>query len=290
MTLLNKLYPLALMGAALLVGCSSTPTDEDPEGVGNKHWKLDAPPNKTLELDDFEHEWTDLDRDPQGRKDSYQVALWATERHNMAMRCLRSEPPARIQAARILNEVLERVPESSKDRYQLAVLRFREAAYWYRAADAVAWHMDMIRTYRRTAPPDKKGRELSEKEVEEALERGRPVLKEANERLKLRASESLKHFERYQQMRPDDKRILDVVWKLHFYLQNYDLALRWLDHLMAEFDRQGVPRTEPQLKDYEYIKERLQTYLANLRIQGTGKEGTPLPWTDKKLRGRIGSN
>lgn len=266
----------------VLAGCTSNGEQDDKK---DQIWLINPPKEAKLEIDDFKYEWNDIDKDRQGRRNPYQVARWVTERHDAVEACLRNSPPATTQAIALMEQILQRRPDASKDRYLLARVRFGLAAYWFKAADVVAYNMDWIAKYKKLKP---NSQDLDDEQVEKVLKAAEPWLKDANEKLRTNAKESLRHFGLYRRRRPDDKRVLDFLWKLHFYLQDYERALRWLKYLLSELDAQGVPEQDPLRKDYVHIRDRLTDYMVNLKIEGVGKGdrlgASVLPWKDKRSR------
>lgn len=268
------------LGALVLVGCGGKEEDDDPNAV-TVHLK--PPPNQTVEEVEFENDWDDLDRDKQGRVNAYQKALWVTERYDAAVRLLRLDTPARVQAGQILENLLRRAPQASRARLLLAQLRFSEAAFWFQSTDAWAYQIDWLR-YKRT---DKDGTEMKPEDIEEAIRKAEPYVAEGNVKIRESASASLRHFMRYRAMRPDDRQISDYVWKLNFFLQNYSAALEWLDVVLRGWDREEVSSDDPLRKDYEKIRQDIDSYLANLELardDANRRPGSPLPWQNEKLR------
>jgi len=286
---LRALLPVLL--SAALTGCGST-----PDGPGGRSDAGDSdritvqikePPNQTLALEPFKIDWSDIEIDDKGERDSYEVARWATERHNAVMRCLNLQPPARVQALQILEDLLSKVPNSSRDRFLLGRTRFTEAAYWFQAADAVAYNTSWVQNMKQT-PPSAGSRSLTDEEVEELVAGYKPWLEYANRRLRETSGEAIKHFTLYRELRPDDKSILEFVWRLFFYQQQYDNALKWLEYLLGEMDAAEVPAEEPRRREYALIRERLRDYLVNLTLDEVDRPKDParslLPWDDADAR------
>ncbi|MGE0713765.1 MAG: hypothetical protein AB7N76_11595 [Planctomycetota bacterium] len=277
----------ALVCAALLVGCTSQDT---PEGEQTKVTTYLKPlPNQTVEPFEFSCEWEDLPRNDKGIVNAVELAKWVTERFDKAQFLLRLEPPARVQAGELLEHILKRAPDASRPRLLLAQLRFADAAWWFLSTDAWAYQIDWL-LYYKTAPEDPKGengRRLTKEELDEAIKRAEPYVKEGNEKIRAAATVSLAHFLRYRAQRPDDKSVVDYLWKLYFYLQRYEEALEWLEYLLAEFDRQEVPESDPLRKKYEVTRTLIHEYMAKLELAKDDlrrQQASPLPWRDKQLR------
>src|SRR5690606_15726352 len=109
-------------------------------------------------------EWSDIERSSRGELDPEQVAAWVVERRNAVQRCLRSEPQAVGQAMELLEQILSRVSDSSRDRYLLAQCVFAEAAYWFQLADSFAWEINRLQLDRTAHESDGGGR-LTDEEV-----------------------------------------------------------------------------------------------------------------------------
>ncbi|RMG06299.1 MAG: hypothetical protein D6731_26180 [Planctomycetota bacterium] len=255
----------ALLASGALAGCASSGAGGTaPAPHPNRITvNVGGRPTQHLDLDPFELEWDDIEVDDTGERSATQVARWVRMRHDAALRCLRADPPDYEQAGELLQEILRRVPDSSRDRSLLAQLFFADAAYWWRTADAVAWEMERV-ALESTAAPN--GPPLTDEEVKQLLSEYQPYRDRANENVRKAARESLKHFELYRRLRPDDKSVLDFVWKLHFFLQDYELALRWLDYVLREMDTAGVPPQEPLRVDYETIRKDIANYLAERKL------------------------
>lgn len=267
------LLTLALCG---LCGCASSGDEPRPEATEITVY-LEPPPNVVVEVRDFEWDWEDLDRDDQGRVNAYDKARWVTERHNEALRLINMEPiPARIQGKEILEEILRRDPGITRSRFVLARILFLEAAYWYRLVDHWGYYMTWLIVKR--FPPENPERTLSDEELEEALTKVRPKVEEGNRFLRTSAEAALRHFTRYSGSRPDDQQIIDYVWKLNLYLQNYREALGALQYLLAEWEAQDMSSKDPARIKYMEIRDRLENYLAEVEIEGTRAGRDPLEW------------
>lgn len=257
--------------AALLTlgGCESTPEtppvdpNAGPRAVIN--WKHEP----VIETD-FQIEWDDIEKNSRGQRDTEQVAMWVTERRNAVDACLRAEPiPATHQAVGLLEQILARVPDSSRDRFMLAQCTFAEAAHWYRLADGEAWEMNRLET-ERTAPREQGGGALTDEEVKAQISEIRKDFDLLLDELNRTASRSLTLFTTYRQVRPDDKRVYDYVWKLYFFLQNFPEALRWLDYVLAEMDSAGVPPEEPLRQDYRMLRKEILDRMMDAQTTGGG--------------------
>ncbi len=271
-----------LLPALALLGCGSSGEEPEPETPSDKvEVKLTGPREQRLDFDEFEYEWADLDSDARGRKDSYDVARWVTERHNAALRCLQAEPPAITQAVDLLEEILRRVPDSSKVRFLAAQTQFSLAAYWFRAADAIHYDMAWV-DYKHELPPSKGGAPLTEEEIDEFFASAEPQFQAALERLHGHARQSLGHYLRYRTQRPDDKSIADKLWRLYFFLQDYTRSLDWLNYVLAEMDVAEMPEEEPLRREYTQIRRMIQRHLAEASLQREGQppRGGVFPWME----------
>lgn len=239
-----------------LTGCESAPEHRPADPNAGPVAMLDYAHEPIIETD-FKFEWDDIDKDSRGMRDTEEVAMWVTERRNAVDACLRAEPvPAMHQAVGLLEQILARVPDSSRDRFKLGQCTFAEAAHWFRLADGESWEMNRLET-QRTAPAEDGGAALTDDEVKARIAEIRKVFDLLLDRLNQTASRSLNLFTIYRQARPDDKRVFDYVWKLYFYLQNFPEALRWLDFVLAEMDSAGVPREEPLRQDYLMLRKEI---------------------------------
>ena len=262
-----------------LLGCSSS--GDKPAEVTEVTVYLTAPPNATVEVKDFKWEWEDLERDDRGVVSAYEKALWVTERHNEALRLINLEPvPARIQAKAILEDLLIHDPTITRSRFVIARILFLEAADWFRAVDHWGYYMTWL-IEKRFAPEDPE-RTLSDAELDEALAKVRPKVKEGNRYVKAAGEAALSHFTRYRGQRPDDDQIVDYVWKLNLYLQNYRESLRWLEYLLASWDQRDIDAKDPARIEYEHIHADLERYLAEVEIEGRRGSHDPLPWRAKE--------
>jgi hypothetical protein len=239
-----------------LTGCESTPDTPPPPPPTGRMAMLDWSHEPVVETD-FQIEWDEIEKNDRGVRDTEQVAMWVTERRNAVDLCLRAEPvPAVHQAVGLLEQILARVPDSSRDRFMLGQCTFAESAHWYRLADGEAWEMNRLET-ERTAPREEGGGALTPEEVKARVADIREVFDLLLDRLNQTASRSLTLFTTYRQSRPDDKRVYDYVWKLYFFLQNFPEALRWLDFVLAEMDSAGVPAEEPLRQDYLMLRKEI---------------------------------
>jgi len=255
--------------ALALAGCNGAETDPD---AGPDVIEYEPPPRPMSRIElDYEWEWEDIDRLDNGERDPEEVAMWVAERNRTVQRCLNQEPPALYQAIEVLKEILARVPSSSRDRGLLAQCYFADAAYWFKVADNIAWEMDRLLA-ERTLPNWEGGARLTDAEVEKLVSDYRAFLEKANRNLEIASRNSLRAFTRYAQARPDDKGVYDFVWKLHFYLQNYDESLRWLNLVIHEMDLAEVPDQEPLRQRYTDIRDQMVDYLADRRIEGAEAE------------------
>jgi hypothetical protein len=264
-------HAIYVVCAALLAltGCESTPEKQpvDPNAGPRAVISWDHEP--VIETD-FQHEWDEIDKNDRGVRDTEQVAMWVTERRNAVDLCLRAEPvPAVHQAVGLLEQILARVPDSSRDRFMLAQCTFAEAAHWYRLADGEAWEMNRLET-ERTAPREQGGGALTDEEVKAQIATIRVDFDLLLDELNKTASRSLTLFTTYRQVRPDDKRVYDYVWKLYFFLQNFPEALRWLDFVLAEMDSAGVPREEPLRQDYQMLRKEILDRMMDAQTTGGG--------------------
>jgi hypothetical protein len=269
---------MVFVGLSLL-GCSSN--GDGPKEVTEVTVHLTPPPNATVEVRDFHHEWGDLARDDKGMISAYEKALWVTERHNEALRLINLEPiPARVQAKAILEEVLKHDPTITKSRFVIARILFLEAAYWFRAVDHWGYYMTWL--IEKRFAPEEPDRTLSDAELDEALAKARPKVKEGNRFVKEAGEASLRHFTRYRGQRPDDNQIVDYVWKLNLYLQNYRESLQWLEYLLASWEQRDISARDPARLEYEQIRADLERYLAEVEIEGSKGAHDPLPWRAKE--------
>ncbi|MBL4844870.1 MAG: hypothetical protein JKY65_05025 [Planctomycetes bacterium] len=262
-----------------LAGCSSTA--DGPGEVTEVTVYLTPPANATVDVRDFENEWADLARDSRGIVSAYEKALWVTERHNEALRLINLEPiPARIQAKTILQELLRHDPTISKSRFVIARILFLEAAYWFRAVDHWGYYMTWM--IEKGFAPETPDHTLTKAELTEVLEKVRPKIAEGNRFVKQSAEAALRHFSRYRGQRPDDDQIVDYVWKLNLYLQNYRKSLQWLEYLLASWEQRDISAKDPARIEYEQIRADLERYLAEVEIEGSRAAGDPLPWRAKE--------
>ncbi|MEZ6189248.1 MAG: hypothetical protein R3F62_30130 [Planctomycetota bacterium] len=262
---------LALAALALCVlGCQSTPEQPDrptysgPYGLDNR---IDV---------EFDQTWEEIEVTRTGEKDATQKAFFVTQRRNAALRCIKADPPCLLQAIEILDDILSHVPDASEPQLLMARTQFQIAAYWFKVADVIAWNMQYI-DYNRKTPEDEYGRqvELSDDEVEGLVADYKPWLDRANQGIRRAAEASIKHFTIYQRLHPEDLAIHEYVWRLHFFLQNYQEALTWLKAVLARMDRQEVEPEDPIRVKHEQIRQAIEDYLANLRL--TGESGALKP-------------
>lgn len=266
-------WPGALLLAGL-AGCGSTDGTSEPEAPDKVTVSLHGPPEQTLELEDFEFDWEDLPVDDRGNKSAYELAVWVTERENAARRCLRADPPATTQAIRLLEEVLRRVPDSSKVRLLLAQTRFRLASYWWQATNAIHYDMAWV-DYKNELPPAKGSRKLTDEEVVEFIASSTPEFERSLQQQRKHAQAALEHYLIYRSQRPDDKRVIDALWKLYYYVQDYARSLQALDYMLAEMEASEVPEEEPIRREYEAIREGIVRYLAKRRLAGRQTPAEP---------------
>lgn len=240
-------------------------SDQAFEDPSKAHFAPNQRPSQKLDLGDFDYEFSDIELSKSGEPDAFEVAQWRKHRHEAALRCLRATPPDYDQARSLLEEIVRNVPSASRDQALLAQLNFSDAAYWYQVGDRVAWEMRRVE-FEKTAEPN--GPTLDDKQLKELLASFKPYLERASEKLEKHAKDSLRSFEAYRRIRPDDKAVSDFVWKLYFYLQDYERALQWLDYVLREMDLAEVPEEEPIRADYTVIRKAIVTYLAESKLQG----------------------
>ena len=89
------------------------------------------------------------------------------------------------------------------------------------------------------------------------------------------ARNSLDEFMAYRQMRPDDRKVIPYIWKLHFMLQEYQESLRWLEYAIQLMDEAETSAADPTRRQWAQIADTIRDYLTALRIRGT--EAPPPP-------------
>jgi hypothetical protein len=254
-----------------LVGCNSAEeTPERPPGmyIPREH-------EKRIKFD-FETDWEDIDRTKRGDLDPEQVARWVIERRNAVETCLKQSPQSIGQAMELLEDLVAKVPDSSRDRYTLAQCVFSEAAYWFRFADSYAWEMNRLRVEPRSHPSEGLPvRNLTPEEVEAKIADLRAKFDMMLVNLNERARRALNLFLVYRQQRPDDKSVYDYIFKCNFFLQNYDEARRWLELVLHEMDMAGIPRQDPLRQDYTLLLAEVKEQMADARLEGGFRKVEP---------------
>ena len=271
----SRTAPFLVLLLAACGGSETTPEGErGAEQTGQTGSKLPTfvpPPElggdarKSL---DFDYEWDDLDRTRDGARDPFEVAKWVTERSKEAGKAVSDRPPRVKQAIELLTEIVDKVPDSSKDLRLLGECYFFCAAWWFKSADAVAWEQLRLVT-ERTLPrtdPDAPIVVLEQEAIDKLVKEYAAYGQKANQQVRTLAEEALVQFARYRQLRPDDKMVYDYVWKLYFYLQNYTESLKWLDALLIEMD--AVDFRGPERNEYEAIRNSMRDELATMKIKG----------------------
>lgn len=259
---------LTLALAALLVGCGG-PEDKPDGGTGEgRGQQVGGPGEHEPRLEaEWKQEWEDIDRNDRGEPYPEQVAMWVTERRNFVEKCLRHDPPAVTQAREVLQQILDKVPDSSKDRFLLGQCLFAEARYWWGWADVTAWEMARVQLDK-TEPETKGGASMTDEQVKQRV----AALKRDLDKLLVELDDvgprALQTFTSYRAQRPDDKRVLDYIWKLHFFLQNYAEARRWLDIVLQEMEAAGVPEREPLRQEYTLLRQEIDEQLADRKLNG----------------------
>lgn len=249
--------------ALVLSGCATTEESPDPRpGAEGQVLDLDRGPRLDI---DFRHDWQDIDRNAKGELDPEQVAAWVVERRNAVHRCLRHQPQAIGQAMEILEEILSKVSDSSRDRYLLAQCVFAEAAYWFRQADGCAWEMNRL-LFERTAHPDEGGGRLTDEEVDQKVAALREFFDHLLVNVNRTSQRALNLFTVYYRQRPDDRSVYDYLWKLHFFMQNFAEAQRWLDLVIREMDLAGVPEHDPLRQDYVALRREILDRITEQRL------------------------
>jgi tetratricopeptide (TPR) repeat protein len=247
-----------------LAGCSSTPETIRRQSDLN----LPRPEFEVREPLEFHRAWADVPIDDRGEPSPVELAKWVTERRNAAERALKDEPMRLMQAVEILAAVARRVPDSSFLRQRLAQSYFLGAAMWFKNADAAAFSMDYLIVNNQL--PD--GTLVETEDDKEAyLKEMREFLDKSNTQVHKWAERALREFMAYRGLRPDDKTVLDSVWKLHFYLQNYDEALRWLDAVIREMDLAEVSEADPLYRNYSLVRKDMVDLIAQLRIDSSSR-------------------
>ncbi len=255
----------AALLALLVCGCGSTEEKPDPNPAPDGP-AIVLPRDKEPRIElDFDLEWSDIDRNAKGELDPEEVATWVVERRNAVQRCLRMEPQAMGQAMELLEEIVSKVGDSSRDRYLLAQCVFAEAAYWWRLADGYAWEMNRLELDRK-ARDDEGGRALSDDEVKAKVAELRRTFDLLLVNVNKTSQRALNLFAVYRQQRPDDKGVYDYLWKLHFYSQNFVEAQRWLDQVISEMDLAGVPENDPLRQDYVALRREIVDRITEERL------------------------
>lgn len=254
-----------------LAGCQSseeTPSTSE-ETPTNLPSFVPPPPLADRAEPDFDTDWDDV-RGLKGGERDYQIAVWVTERRNFVLEGLRVKRPRLVQAIEILNEVLDKVPDDSRDRLLLATCYFHAAAWWFKQADVVAWENARLLTERTLPRTSREAKVvvLEPEAIEKLAKEYNAYLDHANSQVRTLADAGLREFAKYRQQRPDDKVVFDYVWKLYFYLQNYTESLRWLEGVLHEMDLADVPQSDPIRQDYVAIRDSMQNELATMRMQG----------------------
>ena len=250
---------IALLLVAATVGCSSTPEEVRRQ----EQLELPRPEFEHREPLGFQRAWADVPIDEAGDPDAVELAKWVTERRNAADRALKDSPMRLLQAVEVLAMVARRVPDSSAVRQRLGQGYFLGAAMWFKNADAAASSMDYLILNEEL--PD--GTPVASQEEKEAtLEEMRAFLLRCNEQLEAWSVRALREFIAYRGMRPDDKSVLDTVWKLYFFLQDYNESLRWLDAVLREWELTEVSDTDPDYRSYKLMRKELVDLIASLRI------------------------
>lgn len=263
-------FPTLLVALALgLAGCNST--EKPPERPAGMY--IDRSQEKRLDFD-FKVEWDDIERNDRGDLDPEEVARWVIERRNAVETCLKQSPQSIGQAMEILEEMVARVPDSSRDRYSLAQCVFSEAAYWFRFADSYAWEMNRLQA-ERTAHQSEGGGVLTEDEVKAKVADLRRKFDLMLTNLNDRAKRALSLFLVYRQQRPDDKSVYDYIFKCNFFLQNYEEARRWLELVLHEMDQAGIPRQDPLRQDYTLLLAEVKEQMADARLEGGFRKVEP---------------
>ncbi len=269
----NSMAALALAGLAALVGCNGSEKQDDPEkGKAQGQVPIEErggnPPEEPRVEENLTLQWDEIDRDDRGIPDAEQVATWVAERRRLVDRCLNNEPQAVTQARETLEEIVKRVPDSSKDRYLLAKCLFSETAYWWRVTDVTAWEMGRLQLDK--TPHDSEelppGTKLTDAQIEERLAKLRPVLDRNLRALNEVGGRAMRSFILYRQQRPDDKSIYDYVWKLNFFLQDYEEARKWLQLVIYEMDQAGIPAADPDRKGYEDLEKEITDKIGDAKM------------------------
>jgi hypothetical protein len=267
---MRRHVPSALLVALALSACASTEeaptTDGRPKGPTGPV-AIDYSSEKRVDTD-FGLDWEDIERNDRGEQDPEQVAQWVVERHNAVERCLREQPQLIGQAKEILEEILSKVPDTTRDRFILAQVLFSEAAYFFRLADGAGWEMTRLRE-EHTGRLEEGSPKLTDEQVDARVATIREWLEAYVEQLNAHASKALAQFTLYRNQRPDDKRVYDYIWKLHFFLQNYPEAMRWLDLVLYEMDQTGIPENEPIRQDYTSLRQVIAQAIAEQRTDAT---------------------
>ncbi len=277
--------------AMALAGCTSngggdTGGGDSLIGDPNKlHFKAGKRPSQHLELDDFDFEWEDIEKNSAGEPSPYEVAQWVKHRSDAALLCLRASPPDYEQARALMNVVVRNVPTATRVRALLAQTEFSDSAYWYQVADRCSWEVARIE-FEKTDSPGPQGNKLTDEEVKELIDSFQPYLQKANEMIRTHSQSALRHFDVYRQARPDDRAVADSVWKLYFRLQDYEKAKQWLDYVLREMDLNEVPEEEPIRQDYMLIRRSIVEYLAVIKLEGhQQRQGSGLfPFSNQRSR------
>lgn len=250
-----------LLTCLAAAGCSAPP----PQPQRQNELTLPPPLDHREQLE-FSLAYKDIERDDRGDLDPVELARWVTERRNAADRAIKETPARLLQAVEILSDVARRVPDSSFVRQRLGQCLFNGAAIWFRNADATAWSIDNLLT---TGQLPNGEQVTDDARKQQVLQQFRDYLAKSNGQVRAWSDRALQEVIAYRGMRPDDKGVLDMIWKLYFYLQNYDEALKFLDAVLREMEVAEVSDKDPLYLDYSRIRQEIVDYIAQLRIDSS---------------------
>ncbi len=300
--------PFFLVTLAFAVaGCSSsghkgdsesTRTDEDPIigpfVGGDLYANIDLP-----------IKYADDDIHFQGEKDysAELVARWAKERGELIKWCLNqneqrtnefgkpehsykrvwpNRPETRLQQAiAIESKVVEKIPDFSRMRYELAWCLFTQGSGYFWAIDACMNRINVLKSEvgddENNSDP-KFAKQVAEIKRLRGLVDGDPPNQDPSalkKRMIAYHTMALQHFAAYYRAIPMDKSVPDFLFKIHFQLGNWKECLRFLNQVIDE----GTLSADEQAQ-YEKIRAEINNYLVEVELD----KKAPKPnasWRDK---------
>ncbi|HZU99965.1 MAG TPA: hypothetical protein VFF73_24840 [Planctomycetota bacterium] len=298
-----------LVTLAFAVGCSSGTSKPDKDNRREEDPIIGPFVGDDLYANiDFKIKIADDDVHFQGEKDysAELVARWAKERGEIIKWCLNqneqrtnefgkpehsyklvwpNRPETRLQQAiAIESKVVEKIPDFSRMRYELAWCLFTQGAGYFWAIDACMNRINVLKAEvgdDENNPDPKCAKQVAKIKELRRLVDGDPPNQDPNalkKKMIAYHTMALQHFAAYYRAIPMDKSVPDFLFKIHFQLGNWKECLKFLNQVIDE----GTLSAEEQTQ-YESIRTEINNYLVDREINKNAAKPNA-SWRDKDIQ------